>query len=230
VSDIHPTAVIRGDVTIGSRTTIGPFVVVTGPVRIGDDSWLGAGAQVGAPPEVRSWAHPRTDDDPAGGGVVIGDRVVLREGAQVHHGWKSVTRVDDDAFVMNQAYVAHDCHVGSRATLASSVLLAGHVVVEPDANLGMATTVHQGRRVGRGAMVGMSSVVTRDVPPFAKAYGSPATLHGANVVGMQRQGYDPGAVELVTRAYSSPRPVLDDLVRDDRLAEAFRPWSSSGPS
>nr|WP_256428722.1 hypothetical protein [Frigoribacterium sp. VKM Ac-2836] len=72
----------------------------------------------------------------------------------------------------------------------------------------------------------MSSVVTRDVPPFAKAYGSPASLHGANVVGMQRQGYDPGAVELVTRAYSSPRPVLDDLVRDERLAEAFRSWSS----
>jgi UDP-N-acetylglucosamine acyltransferase len=68
------------------------------------------------------------------------------------------------------------------------VLLAGHVRVGNAANLGLGASVHQGRYVGAGVMLGMSSVVTRDIPPFAKAYGSPARVVGANVVGMRRGG------------------------------------------
>ena len=92
---------------------------------------------------------------------------------------------------MNQCYIAHDSVVDDGATLASSVLLAGHVQVGDGANLGLGIAVHQFRAIGAGGMVGMSAAVTRDVPPFAKAYGNPAAVRGANVVGMQRAGVDP---------------------------------------
>ena len=51
---------------------------------------------------------------------------------------------------------------------------------------GSEASVHQGRYVGDAAMVGMAAVVTRDIPPYAKAYGSPARVVGANVIGMRR--------------------------------------------
>lgn len=37
-------------------------------------------------------------------------------------------------------------------------------------------------------MVGMGTPVTRDVPPFATAYGVPPRLHGVNRFGMARAG------------------------------------------
>jgi UDP-N-acetylglucosamine acyltransferase len=44
-------------------------------------------------------------------------------------------------------------------------------------------------------MVGMGSIVTRHVPPFALTFGSPAKPHGCNRVGMQRQGYEDSVID-----------------------------------
>jgi UDP-N-acetylglucosamine acyltransferase len=216
MSSIHPTALITGDVQLGSGNTIGAFAVITGPVVLGDDNWIGAGAVIGAPPEVRSFEHPRGDaKDGSSPGVRIGDRNVIREYVQIHQGWKQQTVIENDAFVMNQAYVAHDCHLEDGVTLASSVLLAGHVHVGSRANLGLGTTVHQFRIVGRGAMVGMAAAVTRDIPPFAKAFGNPAVVRDANVVGMERMGLEPELIATLTAVYRGESTDASSITGDD---------------
>jgi UDP-N-acetylglucosamine acyltransferase len=229
MNDIHPTAVIVGDVGFGVRNTIGPNVVIYGPAMIGDDNWIGAGVVIGAPPEMRGFEHPRGDAaSSVSAGVRIGSRNVIREYAQVHGGWKTTTSVGDDTFIMNQVYVAHDCRLDDGVTLASSVLLAGHVHVGAHANLGLGTTVHQSRYVGRGAMVGMGSVVTRDVPPFAMVYGSPARVTSANSVGMRRLGVPDTAVSELTALYESGDGPdgLPDVSGVPMLDSAFREWRS----
>ncbi len=178
---------------------IGPFVVITGDARIGDGNWIGAGVVIGASPEVRSFDHRGGQS----AGVVIGSRNVIREYAQIHGGLKKPTVVGDDSFLMNQVYIAHDGSLGHGVTMASSVLLAGHVTVGDGANLGLGSKVHQFRTIGAGTMVGMGSVVTRDLPPFAMAYGSPARVHGANRVGLERQGVDAASVAAIHDAYTS---------------------------
>ena|SRR5690554_192090 len=221
---IHPTAVISGDVTLGTGNTIGPFVTITGPVVIGDDNWFGAGVVIGAPPEVRTFEHPLSEGDPAGNGVVIGSRNVIREYAQVHQGWKGRTTLGDDLFIMNQVYVAHDCALADGVTMASSVLLAGHVTIGAQANLGLGTAVHQRVRIGGGAMLGMGSIVTRDIPPFSKAYGNPARVKGVNTIGMERGGIPTDDIEAVVAAYSAAERDLSALAQRAALKEHFADW------
>lgn len=224
---IHPTAIIADDVTIGTGNTIGPFATISGPVTIGDGNWIGAGAVIGAPPEVRGQEHPPFGERAAGSGVVIGNRNVIREYAQVHQGWKAVTTLGSDLFIMNQSYVAHDCVLGDGVTLASSVLLAGHVTVGEGANLGLGTTVHQRTRIGGGAMVGMGSTVTRDIPPFAKAYGVPAKIHGANRVGLERRGLPPEVVAQVVALYSHDVPDLSRMSQWPEFARYLAEWTGA---
>jgi UDP-N-acetylglucosamine acyltransferase len=56
-------------------------------------------------------------------------------------------------------------------------------------------------------MVGMGSVVTRDVPPFSKAFGNPARVRGANVVGMERSGFDASEIDDFVRIYGYEEPL-----------------------
>jgi UDP-N-acetylglucosamine acyltransferase len=226
-NSIHPTALISGDVEMGSGNTIGPFAVIMGPAALGDDNWIGTGVVIGAPPEARAFTQPRGAADSPGSGVVIGSRNVLREYSQLHQGWHRATRVGDDSFVMNQAYIAHDCELGDEVTLASSVLLAGHVVVGEGANVGLGAVVHQRVRIGAWTMVGMGSVVTRDVPPFAKAFGNPARTRSANSVGMERRGFSATAIAAVVGMYDAAPPWdYQRALEEPETAPYFSGWNT----
>lgn len=225
MNSIHPTATLIGEVRLGVGNTVGPLAVLIGPVAIGDGNWIGTGAVIGAPPEVRDWTHPRDVNDlSSGNGIEIGDRNVIREYAQIHQGWRDVTRLGNDAFIMNQAYVAHDCSIEDNVTLASSVLLAGHVRIGTGANLGLGASVHQRRYVGDGAMIGMGAVVTRDVVPYAKAYGNPARVRGVNTIGMERAGVPAVSISAVVDAYGSSEVDLGRLSRLEGVGRAFDNW------
>lgn len=77
------------------------------------------------------------------------------------------------------SYVAHDCVIGDFVTLAPKVCCNGNVLIEDHAYIGTAAVLRQGTpdrplRIGRGAVVGMGAVVTKDVPPGATVVGNPA--------------------------------------------------------
>jgi acetyltransferase-like isoleucine patch superfamily enzyme len=61
----------------------------------------------------------------------------------------------------------------SCAPLASAVEFAP-VDIEDEVNIGIGSIIMPGVRVGRGAIIGAGSVVTRDVEPYAVVAGSPA--------------------------------------------------------
>lgn len=76
------------------------------------------------------------------------------------------------------SYVAHDCVIGDYVTFAPSVHCNGNVVIEDEAYLGTGVIIKQGRQgnplvIGRGAVVGMGAVVTKNVPPYETVVGNP---------------------------------------------------------
>jgi UDP-N-acetylglucosamine acyltransferase len=186
---------------MGSGNTIGPFAVLMGRVTLGDGNWIGSGATIGAPPEVRGWEHPSSWDDVPGGGVDIGSRNVIREYAQIHQGWQSVTTLGDDCFIMNQVYIAHDCTLGDAITMASGARLAGHTVLQDRANLGMGACVHQRSVIGAGVMVGMGATITRDIPPLALVKGNPARIGRSNRYQCEKLGFAADVCDQIDAAY-----------------------------
>jgi UDP-N-acetylglucosamine acyltransferase len=199
---IHPSAVVGEEVVLGDGNVVGPYAVLLGPLRLGDGNWIGAHTILGAPAEIRGIDHG-DGSGAIGSGIRIGSRNVIREHVTIHQGHYAQTRIGDDCYIMNRVYLGHDGEVADRVTMASAVTLGGHVHVGADANLGLGAIVHQRRIIGPATMIGMGAVVTRDVPPFAKAYGNPSRVRGANRVGMQRQGIDAATIDVVEVAYAA---------------------------
>jgi len=77
------------------------------------------------------------------------------------------------------SYVEHDCFVGDFVTFAPAVKCNGNVIIEDHAYIGTGAIIKQGKPgqplvIGRGAVVGMGAVVTKDVAPGATVVGNPA--------------------------------------------------------
>lgn len=200
---VAPSAFIGPGVELGVDVVVGPFAVVLGPARIGDRVRVGPGAHVGGPPEIAT----ERQNDPWMGDldhheVVIGADTVLRDHVVIHHGSVRPTVIGERCWIFSHAYIAHDVVVGDGVTLSAGVALGGHVTVRRDANLGLNVSVHQRRSIGALTMVGMGTPVTRDIPPFATAYGVPPRVHGVNRFGMARAGVEEQDIAAVERLFA----------------------------
>lgn len=79
------------------------------------------------------------------------------------------------------SYVAHDCVIGDYVTFAPGVCCNGNVVVEDYAYIGTGAVIRQGKPgqplvIGRGAVVGMGAVITKDVAPGSTIVGNPGRV------------------------------------------------------
>jgi len=209
---VGPYTIIDGDVEVGEGTTIGAHNVVTGHTKIGRDNRIFHFCSIGEANQDKKYKGEPTR-------VEIGARNVIREYCSINRGTvqgHSVTKVGDDNFIMAYCHVAHDCVVGSQTVFANNATLAGHVTVGDWAILGGFVGVHQFVKVGAHVMLGISSVITQDVPPYLLVAGNPAAPHGINARGLSRRGFSPEAVSGLKRAYRT-------LYRSGlTLAEAMR--------
>jgi UDP-N-acetylglucosamine acyltransferase len=79
---------------------------------------------------------------------------------------------------------------------------------------------HQFTKVGAHAFIGNNAAVTRDVPPYVMAVGTPAVPHSINSEGLKRRGFSPEQIRNLKNAYRV-------LYRSDmKLADAVAELSS----
>lgn len=195
--EIGPYSIIGEHVSIGDRTTIGCHVVIEGHTQLGVDCRISQFASIGGAPQDLSYQNEPTT-------VRIGDRVRIREYVTVHRGTvrgKGTTEIGDDSYLMAYCHVAHDCILGHGVIMANSAHLGGHIEVGNRAILGGIVAVHQFVRIGEFALVGGSSGVAKDVPPYTLASGSRIYVYGLNEVGLRRNGFSRETIRALKMAF-----------------------------
>jgi UDP-N-acetylglucosamine acyltransferase len=196
---VGPYTVIDGDVEVGEGTTIGAHNVITGRTKIGRDNRIFHFCSLGEANQDKKYKGEPTS-------VEIGDRNTIREYVSINRGTAQdvgVTRIANDNWIMAYVHIAHDCQVGSHTVFANNATLAGHVEIGDHTILGGFVGVHQFVKVGAHVMVGISAVVTQDIPPFITVAGNPTAPFGVNSEGLKRRGFSPEAIAALKRAYKT---------------------------
>jgi acetyltransferase-like isoleucine patch superfamily enzyme len=111
--------------------------------------------------------------------LVIGDRVFLGSSTSFSIG-RSIVIEDDVLIAAGCSFADYSPHPKDSERRASGALpeveSARPIRIGRKAWVGARCTILPGVSIGEGAIVGAGSVVTRDVPPFQVAAGSPARV------------------------------------------------------
>ena len=211
---IHKTAIIADDAIIPASCEIGPNVVIGEGVvlgenvkimanaylehcEVGDGTLISPFASLGTAPQDLSYKGQKTKS-------VIGKNCIIKEYVTINRAAGeegSITKVGDKCLFMASSHVAHNCVVEDEAIFANLATIGGHVHVGKGSFLGGMSVYHQNIRIGDYVIISGFSGCRMDVPHFAKAAGYPASLHGANVVGLKRRGFSKEELANIRSAY-----------------------------
>jgi UDP-2-acetamido-3-amino-2,3-dideoxy-glucuronate N-acetyltransferase len=158
---IHPTAIIEPGVVIGEGSAVWDNVHIRRDARIGVECIIGEKSYIAY-------------------GVIVGDRVKINAFVYICAG------VTIETGVMIAAGTIFTNDVFPRATTPDLRELRSSdpdehtrpTLVREGASIGAAATIGCDLTIGRFAMVGMGSIVTRSVPDFHLVVGNPARSIG----------------------------------------------------
>jgi acetyltransferase-like isoleucine patch superfamily enzyme len=125
---------------------------------LGDSSDTGRLIRIGSHVEMNDYVHIGAVES-----VTIGDRVLIASKVYItdhNHG----------------SYGKGGIHSPAQVAPSQRQLVSLPVVIEDDVWLGEFVSVLPGVRIGKGSVVGTMSTVTRDIPPYSIAVGSPARV------------------------------------------------------
>ncbi|WP_352918714.1 DapH/DapD/GlmU-related protein [Mesorhizobium sp. M1182] len=147
------------DIQIGKETRVlGELLTFGhgGKVSIGDHCYIGENTRI--------WSCES---------VSIGNRVLISHGVNIHdnvsHSMSAERRHQHFLSIFSTGHPKEDPDIASAA-----------VVIEDDAWIGFNASVLKGVKIGRGAVVGACSVVTKDVLPYEVVVGNPARPIGTS--------------------------------------------------
>lgn len=148
---VHPKALVEDGVNIGASSRVWAFSHILSGAVIGNDCNI-------------------CDHTFIEGKVQIGDRVTIKSGVYIWDGFVA----EDDVFIGPSVAFTNDLRPRSKKYPDNYVVtrfLNG-------CSIGANATILPGITVGKWAMIGAGSVVTRDVKDYALSFGNPARFKG----------------------------------------------------
>ena len=152
-NSIHKTAIIHPNVKLGTGNTIGAYCVI------------------GGNGEIRN-----VKQNDFHGTVHIGNNNVISEHVTIQRpkDKDKSTIICDNNIIMAHVHIGHDAYIGNNCEICTSSVIGGHVTVYDDVKIKLHCVIRNRLIISQKAVIGMGSVVTKNIPYEAVVYGNPA--------------------------------------------------------
>jgi UDP-N-acetylglucosamine acyltransferase len=161
-NEIHKTAIIHDNVRLGKGNVIGAHTVI------------GSNGEMRKPKYFKGTV--RGFQRSFKGLVIIGDNNVISElvTIQCPKDEGQVTVIGNDNIIMAHSHVGHDAKIGNECEICTGTIIGGYANILDGAIIKLGCTIRNRVTVGIDSLVGMGSVVVKDVFDGATVYGNPA--------------------------------------------------------
>lgn len=186
---INPHAIVDDGVELGEGTKVWHFAHVQSGAKIGKKCVLGQNVNVG-------------------NNVTIGNFVKIQNNVSVYEG----VTLEDYVFCGPSMVFTNILNPRSKYPQVGAEFYI-ETLVKEGASLGANSTIVCGHTIGRFAMVGAGSVVTKDVPDFALVVGNPAKVIGWWSEAGEKMVFDEDGI------FVSPRTGIKYKFEDDKVID-----------
>ncbi len=168
---------IGEEVVIGDHVTIKHNVVIEGRVTIGNNTMISSGTVIGS-----DGFGYYVDSNGVNqkiehfGGVVIGNNVEIGANTCIDRGTLGDTIIEDNVKIDNLCHVAHNVKIGKNTSVIALSMIGGSVELGDSAYIAPAASLINQIKVGDYALVGIGSVVLKDVAENTVVAGCPAKI------------------------------------------------------
>jgi len=172
---VFPGAYIAKDVFIGDNCFIGSGVKILGNVNIGNNVYIRENTVIGCD-------GLTTDRDENGiavsmpqfGGVVINDNVEIGANTVIARGAIDNTIIEKGCKVDNSCFISHNVRLGQDTFVVGESILFGSSSTGSNVVISGESSIRDGVCIGDNAIVGMGSVVVKNVNENSVVVGNPA--------------------------------------------------------
>lgn len=171
---IGKLSLISNESIIGDNVKIGNHVTLSGKVIVGDNSIISSGAVIGVNACSFYILNGKKKPVPHFGGVRIGHSVFIGANTVIERGTIDDTIIGDEVKISSLCSIEHNVVIKQRASITSGCVIAGSVLVEEQCRIHPNSSISRGVVLGRHSLVGIGSIVLRNVGENEVVAGNPA--------------------------------------------------------
>lgn len=168
---------IDEDVELGDNVIIKNNVVLEGKIIVGSGSIISSGTVIGTDGfGYYDHINGKNQKIEHFGGVIIGENVEIGANVCIDRGTLGDTVIGNNVKIDNLCHIAHNVVVGDDVNIIAHSMIGGSVVLGNSAYIAPSATLINQIRIEDNAMVGIGSLVLKDVKANVVVVGCPAKI------------------------------------------------------
>ena len=121
--------------------------------------------------------------------MTLGEGTIIYEGAIL----TTNIKVGNHVIISPKCGIGHDSIIKDYVSLLWNVNISGNDIIEEGVMMGSASTVIQGKRIGKGSTVGAGAVVIDNIDSYSTVVGVPAKVIKVDYERRERE-YEEGLI------------------------------------
>ena len=99
-------------------------------------------------------------------GLEIGNNNYFHISNKIYNGFQRNTLIGNNNKILGESHIGHDVNIKNNVHIYTRAMLCGFVEMNDNSGIGVSCVIHQRKKIGNYAFLGMNNTITKNIFPF----------------------------------------------------------------